>query len=162
MAHSVQYTQLACRLRHVVLMLFVSLKSFPVFRLTTVCFACRAHYSAGQIHALQHQWQQSETHYRLCADLTADPQSRGQALYCVGVAAHHLGRHRDALDAYAQALDVDTIKPMVVLGQARALKATGQVEQAVEVAGAFLRSDQARGCPPVVIEALNTIKGKAE
>ncbi|KAF6264498.1 hypothetical protein COO60DRAFT_128154 [Scenedesmus sp. NREL 46B-D3] len=77
----------------------------------------RAHYSSGQVHALQHQWQQSEEHYRQCAQLAADEASKGQALYCAGVAAHHLGRFQEALDAYDHAAGVPSIQPMVVLGQ---------------------------------------------
>jgi hypothetical protein len=118
---------------------------------------CRAHYSSGQVHALQHQWRQSEEHYLQCAQLAADAASKGQALYCAGVAAHHLGKFQEALDAYNQAVGVVSIQPMVILGQVRALNALGQTEQAGVVATAFLNSDQARACPAAVLDALRSL-----
>jgi hypothetical protein len=121
---------------------------------------CRAHYSSGQVHALQHQWQQSEHHYRQCAQLAADEASKGQALYCAGVAAHHLGRFQEALDAYDQAAGVPSIQPMVLLGQVRALKALGQTEQAAALAKAFLASDEAWTCPAAVLDALRDLDQK--
>lgn len=109
---------------------------------------------------MQHQWQQSEEHYRQCAQLAAGAHSKGQAMYCAGVAAHHLGRFQEALDAYGQAAAVPNIQPMVVLGQVRALKALGQTEQASAKAQAFLSSDQARGCNAAVLESLRNSMDK--
>eukprot|EP00879_Flechtneria_rotunda_P030526 GHRR01033166.1.p1 GENE.GHRR01033166.1~~GHRR01033166.1.p1 ORF type:complete len:147 (+),score=43.98 GHRR01033166.1:104-544(+) len=118
---------------------------------------CRAHYSTGQIHALQHQWPQSEDRYRTCAELLTDEQPRGQALYCVGVACHQQGKFQEALQAYEQASKVETIQPMVVLGQVRALKELGQPAEAKAVASAFMQSEQASRCSAAVLDALRCI-----
>eukprot|EP00878_Enallax_costatus_P010559 GHUV01011026.1.p1 GENE.GHUV01011026.1~~GHUV01011026.1.p1 ORF type:complete len:561 (+),score=174.83 GHUV01011026.1:501-2183(+) len=116
----------------------------------------RAYYSAGQIHALQHQWPQSEDCYRKCAQLTADQQSRAQALYCLGVACHQQGRYQDALQAYNQAVGGgDSIQPMLVLGRVRALRELGQQADAEALAREFVASDRAKTCPSVVFDALN-------
>lgn len=116
---------------------------------------CRAYYSAGQIHALQHQWPQSEHCYRQCALLTTDQRSRAQALYCLGVACHQQGRYQDALQAYDQASDgVDSMQHILTLGRVRALREAGQQTYAEALAKDFVASDQAKTCPTVVLAAL--------
>ncbi|KAF8072601.1 ALB3L3 [Scenedesmus sp. PABB004] len=117
----------------------------------------RAHYSAGQVAALQQQWPASESHYRRCAELAAEPAARAQAQYCVGVACHQQGRHRDALAAFAAAGAVGgggSLAPMLALGRARALRGLGQAGAAAAVARDFLASPAAAACPAPVLEAL--------
>lgn len=123
---------------------------------------CRAHYSAGQIHALQHQWPQSEECYRKCAQLAQDQQSKGQALYCLGVACHQQQKFAEALDAYNQVVDADTsILSMLVLGRVRALRELGRHVEAKGLAEEFLTSDLARSASPVVVDAIRGKTGVA-
>lgn len=116
---------------------------------------CRAHYSAGQVHALQQQWQQSEECYRSCAGLSQDPQSKAQALYCLGVACHQQGKYQQALSAYDQAVGGDiSIQPMLLLARVRSLRELGRDTEADRIAEEFLQSEHAKSCPPVVLDAL--------
>lgn len=129
------------------------------------CFAvvcCRAHYSAGQVHALQQQWAQSEESYRQCARLAADDAARGQALYCVGVACHHQGKYAAALQAYEQAGAVPGIAHTLMLSRARALQRLGRSEEAAALAEEFLQSDAAVGCPDAVRDALQGLRRGGE
>jgi len=118
----------------------------------------RAHYSAGQVYALQHQWQLAEESYRRCAQLSTDEQSRGQALYCVGVACHHQGKFEDALVAYSGAGDTTGMLPMKVLGTVRALNALGRTGEASAAASDFLSSPAGKLCPDLIREALIEVR----
>jgi tetratricopeptide (TPR) repeat protein len=124
---------------------------------------CRAHYSAGQIHALQQGWQQSEDSYKKCAELSADPQARDQSLYCVGVACHQQGKFGEALAAYgaAAAAGGHSLRPMLALGQVRALQQLGRHVEALAVAEQFLASDDSSKCPAAVVDALRAAAATA-
>jgi tetratricopeptide (TPR) repeat protein len=121
---------------------------------------CRAHYSAGQIYALQGQWPQSEHSYRACAELSPDPPSQAQALYCVGVARHQQGNFAAAVEAYESAGAAgpgDNLQPMLALGTARALSQQGLVQEAAVLAQAMLASQWAGLCAPPVAQALREL-----
>lgn len=125
----------------------------------------RAHYSAGQIYALQSQWPQSGASYRACAQLSRDPSSQAQALYCVGVAAHQQGNYTAALDAYEEAAAAGpaaTLQPMLALGTARALQQLGRVDEAAAVAEGLLGSEWAGVCAPPVAQALRDLAGQQQ
>lgn len=147
----------ACDYASVVVFLNNSRFSKHVEYLQCLLLLCRAHYSAGQIHALQHHWHQSEDCYRKCAQLAWDEQSKAQALYCLGVACHQQGRFEEALEAYDSSLAVNgdtSMRPMLVLSRVRALRELGRDTEAEGVAEEFLASDQARLCSPVVVDAI--------
>lgn len=111
------------------------------------------------MYALQQRWQLAEASYRTCAQLSTDEQSRGQALYCVGVACHHQGKFEDALVAYCSAGDAAGILPMKVLGTVRALKALGRLREATAAVDEFLSSPAGKTCPEAIKDAL--IEGRS-
>lgn len=126
------------------------------------CCRCddRAHYSAGQIFALQGQWAQSEASYRACAQLAAETASQAQALYCVGVACHQQSSYAAAVEAYSASSAAgppDNLLPMLALGTARALKQLGQASEAAAVADRALKSQWASLCAPPVMQALREL-----
>jgi tetratricopeptide (TPR) repeat protein len=128
------------------------------------CGTPRTHYSLGQIHALQQQWQQSQDGYSACAALSTDPQARAQALYCAGVACHQQGRHKEALQAFQQAAAAgppSSLQAMLVLGSARALQGMGQPDEAAAAARQFLAGEHAQVCPQPVAEALRSLAAGA-
>jgi tetratricopeptide (TPR) repeat protein len=113
------------------------------------------------VHALQQQWAASGASYRSCAALSHDPQTRAQALYCVGVACHQQGAFQDALNAYqaaAAAGPPDSLRAMLALGSARALQGMGRADEAAATAATFLaQGRQAGACPPPVADALQQL-----
>jgi tetratricopeptide (TPR) repeat protein len=127
------------------------------------CPCCHsAHYSAGQIYALQGQWPQSEASFKACAQLSTEPSAQAQALYCGGVALNQQGSYAAAMEAYEAASaagPADNLRPMLALGTARALKQLGDDVGAAEVAGQALRSEWGRLCAPPVAQALKDLAG---
>jgi Tetratricopeptide repeat len=121
----------------------------------------RAHYSAGQVHALRGDWPAAEEAYLRCAAATAEPHTMAQAYYCAGVAAHQQGHHEAALQAFEHVQVAPGLEPALALARVRALAALGRHADSAATADAFLSSDAVATCPDDVVAALREASTEA-
>lgn len=92
--------------------------------------------SAADMYVEAKQYDQAIQQYSLAVDQATDGFTKTLALYNRGVAQENSGKLQDALQSFDQAVKVtsgDSLKPELMMAQARAYESLGDAKKAVEL-----------------------------